>query len=90
MNTEWNIGDVIFKILMLPLYLINMTLEFLCLLISPFLMLAVIYSIPIDILRFPFAKKKWAATKWVYEDLFGLIWRDTIRDINTITKEYME
>ena len=88
METKPHIVDVIFKIIMFPYYSLVMGLQFLCLLISPFLFLAAMYSIPIDILLFPFVKKKWGTTKWVYEDLFMLIWDSTIRDIKEINQWY--
>ena len=84
METKKDIGDFIFKIIMFPLYLFGLLMQFLCLAISPFLFLAAMYSIPIDILLFPFVKNKWGATKWVYEGVFMLIWDGTIRDIKEI------
>ena len=80
MNYE-KILEIIF---LYPLYLLGLALQLLCLVISPFLLLMAMYSIPIDILLYPFVKKKWKATIWVYEDLFMLIWDDTIRDIREI------
>jgi len=88
MDSKRDIMDVAFLIIMFPLYLVNEGLQLLCLLISPLLLLAAIYSIPIDILLFPFVKNKWGATKWVYEDLFMLIWDSTIRDMQEIHTDY--
>jgi len=87
MKGERDIGDVIFKIIMFPWYMLVLGLQFFCLAISPFVLVAAMYSIPIDILLFPFVKNKWTATKWVYEDLFMLIWDSTIRDIREILEE---
>lgn len=88
METKPHIGDFIFKIILFPLYLFGLLMQFLCLAISPFLLLAAMYSIPIDILLFPFVKNKWGVTKWVYEDFFMLLWDSTIRDINEINQWY--
>jgi cellulose synthase/poly-beta-1,6-N-acetylglucosamine synthase-like glycosyltransferase len=87
MKAESDIIDVILNIILLPLYLFGLLMQFLCLAISPFILLTAMYSIPIDILLFPFVKNKWTATKWVYQDLFMLIWDSTIRDIREILEE---
>ena len=89
MKGKRDIGDVILNIILFPLYLVNLGLQLLCLAISPFLFVLVMYSIPIDILLYPFAKKKWKATIWVYEGVFMLIWDSTIRDIKEINEWYI-
>jgi len=89
MKDKRDIGDVILNIILFPLYLVNLGLQLLCLVISPFLFLLVMYSIPIDILLYPFAKKKWKATIWVYEEVFMLVWDSTIRDIKENNEWYI-
>jgi hypothetical protein len=89
MKTKRDIGDVILNIILFPFYLVNLGLQLLCLATSPLLLLGAMYSIPIDILLYPFSKTKWKATKWLYEEFFMLVWDDTIRDIKEIKKRYI-
>ena len=88
MKPKADIGDVIVNIILFPLYLVGLVLQLFCLVISPFLLLMAMYSIPIDILLYPFSKTKWKATIWVYEEVFMLIWDGTIKDIQELNTWY--
>ena len=64
-----DIREVASLIILSPFFLLWLLLSVISLFIFP---LFAIWSIPIDILLFPFVKKKWPATKRLYEEVLDL------------------